>query len=118
MKRNIDLVKQILIQVEALDQAVLNLKVEGFDQSVVNEHILLCIQAGLLNGTVDEDSLGRAADSVVKRLSWNGHEFLQLARNTPLWNKAKSTFKDKAVSFSVEMFFAYLKQEAIHYLPQ
>jgi hypothetical protein len=117
MKRDMDLVKQILIQVEALDQAALNLRVEGYDQTTVNEHILLCVQAGFLDGGVTQDSMGRAADSVVKRLTWQGHEFLQLARNNALWNKAKSTFKDKAISYSFEMLFAYLKQEAIHFIP-
>jgi hypothetical protein len=117
MKRDPDLIKQILIQVEALDQAALNLSVEGYDQSTVNEHILLCVDAGLLDGGVTQDSLGRAAVSVVKRLTPPGHEFLRLARNSPLWNKAKSTFKEKAVTYSVEMLFAYLKQEVTHFLP-
>ena len=118
MKRDMDLVKQILLEAEDLDTPKLDLPIEGYDQIVVNEHVYLCTQAGLIEATILRDQDGRAAQVITSRLTWQGHEFLQLARNNALWNKAKSNFKDKAVNFSFEMLFLYLKQEAVHLFPK
>ena len=118
MQRDLDLMKQILIEVEALDKPRLDLPINGYDKIVVNEHIYLCSQDGFLEATILRDSEGQAAQAIVSRLTSQCHEFLRLARNTNLWNKAKSTFKDKAVDITIQTLFLYMKQEAIHLLPK
>ena len=111
MKRDLDLIKKILIQVEALDKPAVNVPVEDVPQIVVNEHVYLCKQAGLLEAEIQRDSEGAAVICLMERLTWNGHEFLQLARNEALWTKAKSILAKKAITFSFEMLVEVLKQE-------
>ena len=118
MIRDMELIKQILQKVEELDKSKLNLPIEGYDQLTVNEHIYLCNQANLLEATITRSSQGKAEVAVVDRLTMKGHDFLQHARNNTLWNNVKAKFKEKAVSYSVEMFYLALKQEAIHFLPK
>ena len=78
MKRDLDLIKQILNEVEAIDKPKVNLTIEGFDQIVVNEHVYLCQQAALLEATILRDQEGQAAQAITSRLTWQGHNFYNL----------------------------------------
>jgi hypothetical protein len=39
---------------------------------------------------------------MLKRLTWEGHEFLDKAKNEKVWNKAKSIIKEKGISLSLD----------------
>lgn len=107
MKRDLDLVRKILMYYEEKDVDGMDrtIELEGYDESLINYHLLLMDEAGLLRC---ERSVSSSTPSRVIRvypfsLTWSGHEFLSSAKNDGLWSKAKSLSLDKAgvLSFDV-----------------
>ena len=107
MKRDLDLVRKILIYYEEKDVDGMDrtIELEGYGESLINYHLLLMDEAGLLRC---ERSVSSSTPSRVIRvypfsLTWSGHEFLSSAKNDGLWSKAKSLSLDKAgiLSFDV-----------------
>ena len=107
MKRDLDLVRKILIHFEDKenDQMEENVQIEGYEPHFVRYHLLLMDEAGLLRC---ERSLSKATPSRVIRvypfsLTWKGHEFLSTAKNENLWAKAKSVSLGQAGVISFEL---------------
>ena len=83
MQRNLELVRDILMDAEAAEAGK---NIYGFEypdrsQNEVLCHVELLIEAGLIDGNVFQDEQGQACDCVVKKITWNGHEFLANAKN-------------------------------------
>ena len=92
MKRDMDLVRKILMEIESLPLEKLGgtlLEVDGYDQDTISYHIMLLDEAGLLKG-IDASGLNDT-EWFVDRLTWDGYEFLEAARNQQYWPKAVST---------------------------
>ena len=92
MKRDLDLVREILRFIEEYDGDIPKLgicvEIEGHSKSKVDYHLNMMHQAGLLDGQRVNPS--RYAGSVnVFGLTWDGHEFLDTARDDARWEKAK-----------------------------
>jgi hypothetical protein len=104
MKRNMDLVRQILIKVNDHEHgyAPKNISLEGFSNEQVGYHCLLLGEAGLLE-VVESSSMDSSSPSAIPvRLTWDGHEFIENAQNENIWGQAKETIsKVGNVSFSV-----------------
>jgi DNA-binding transcriptional ArsR family regulator len=99
-----ELVRQILLQIEAKGEhplGWLDLDILGYDAEVVSHHVLLLQDAGMLEAQDLSSSAG--FDVRPKRLTWNGHEFLDAARNDTIWKKATEIVKEKggAIPFEV-----------------
>ncbi len=109
MKRDMDLIRKILLKVEELD--VLNygqscqIMIEGYDDPIVNYHIGLLAEAGLLEAKPVR-ALGFPNTFMITKLTWEGHDFIDTARNDTVWKKAKEHISEKfgkleGVSFDV-----------------
>ena len=102
MKRDMELVRSILLAIEESEQAVMSRdafyrgpRFKGtfsdnppWNQKQIVEHVRIMEQAGLIKveGVISPrgfSSLG---------LEWEGHEFLDNARDENVWQKAKSMF--------------------------
>ena len=109
MKRDMDLVREILFAVEKSpepDQWI-DIELEGHSPEEVSYHIKLLVQAGLIEG----DDL-KSRDSFAWRaraLTWQGHEFLDAARDETRWNNAKKMVIEKGGG----LIFAALQQVLI-----
>ncbi len=94
MKRDMDLVRKILLDVEESDEwrhsAV---TIERLDDEMVSYHVKLLHQAGLIEA-VDKTSLGTLCWHPTT-LTWDGHEFLDAARDESRWGTAKNTLLSK-----------------------
>jgi hypothetical protein len=114
MKRDMDLVRKILFQVEKQDEPEdLVLSLEGYADEVVAHHIFLMGEAGLLSVT-DTSSRGYPLPTAIANyITWKGHEFLDVARSDTLWEKVKKKVKDSLPSVSYEVLSNLLKEEAI-----
>lgn len=103
MKRDMDLIRQILLELEAMPwpKTPRTLKVSEYDQEEVNYHLLLMAEAGLLKLKGEEKPGGVTAQPW--RLTWKGHEFLETSRNDTAWRRAKQALSDKVggVPFNV-----------------
>ncbi len=107
MKRDLELVREILLAVEKSDQAPdewVNINLPSRNPSLVSYHVKMLHDAGLLDATDLSDF--SESSWVPRSLTWAGHEFLDAARNDTVWNKAISTLKEKSASVPFEILKA------------
>jgi hypothetical protein len=105
MKRDMDLVRAILMEVEKVpfDGGSHQVQVEGRSVAEISYHVMLLHRAGLIDAldlSADEYPLWRPM-----WLTWDGHEFLDAARDQTRWTKAK----DKVMSTTGALAFEALK---------
>lgn len=115
MKRDFDLIRNILLQVEAAPAGTpcIRLSVlEGYDQATVYEHIGMLKEAGLLEAAILRGGRG-ILDVHVKRLTWEGHDFIQAASQESVWTKAMSTVKEKGGAVTFDVLKELLKRLAL-----
>lgn len=107
MKRDMDLIRKILFQIErdstGLDS--LYIRLDGYPDQDVQFHILLLVEADLIKAI--DSSGGDALHFLPIRLTWQGYEFLDAARDDTRWNKAKDAMA-KAGGFVFEVGKALL----------
>ena|SRR6478672_5051655 len=106
MKRDMDLIRDILLKVEA-DPTLNGSRFETFEDSAfeghpnqeVAYHIDLLFEAGFVEGFGSMDPM-----PAISRLTWLGHEFLNDVRDPGIWGKVKE--QAKAVP-SISLAFAW-----------
>jgi hypothetical protein len=89
MKRDMELARLILMRIEAQENYRDNIscEFEGYTEEQVHYHIMLLSEAGLvvaINASSMQD-----IQWIPQRLTWQGHEFLDSARDNTIWSKAK-----------------------------
>ena len=116
-----DLIRSILQKVEQdEDPSGLHkeINIEGYNQNQTSYHIKLLDDAGLLEA-MDVSSMGKDRFRWWPgSLTWNGQEFLSVANDDSIWNKAKEKFMKPTMSFTVELLFEYLKAKTMEKLGQ
>jgi Hypothetical protein (DUF2513) len=99
MKRDMDLVRAILLAMEAhpFGYAPADFTIAGYDQDVIGHHCWLMAQGRLI--TADETSShgDRSPLALPGAITWQGHEFLAAARNDRVWLKVKAELKDRGL---------------------
>jgi len=90
MKRDMNLVRAVLLEVEKLphDYGFHDIEVEGYAPEEVTYHVRLLHEARLIEAIDLSTMSGVSWKS--KRLTYQGHEFLDAARSDTVWEKAKS----------------------------
>lgn len=91
MKRDINLLRAILLQVEQEgnpeEPLIHSLSIEGQEQPLVNEHVKLLIEAGYLDGELKFSTNNRILLTAIRGLTPRAYDFLDNIRNDGLWNK-------------------------------
>lgn len=113
MKLDKELVREILLAVEAYDEAQgwMELTIEGRTAEDVSYHVMLLDEAGLLSGI----SLGglNHFEWQPRRLTYKGHEFLDTVRDPEVWRRTKEGAEKAGVAglgMLVELGKAYARQ--------
>jgi hypothetical protein len=90
MKRDMDLIREILLKVEELpyDGGFHDVSIEGHTDDEISYHVLLLKEAGFIEAA-DLSTLGGVCWKPM-RLTYSGHEFLDAARSDTVWEKAKT----------------------------
>ncbi len=90
MRRNLDLIRWILIEVEANSDPneYVTPHVEGYSEVEVCHHIALMAEAGLISA-IDRSAIGVYFWSA-GQLTFKGHEFLESVRDEALWSEVKN----------------------------
>ena len=91
MKLDKDLVREILLAVEASNEDPLGwtvLNLEGRDAKEVSYHVMLLHEAGLIVG--QDLSTSDGLEWLPKRLTYKGHEFLDTVRDGEVWRRTKA----------------------------
>ena len=94
MKRDMELIRLLLLEVEGDEKPDLN----KYSQDQQVYHMALLIEAELVKGAVIDDQDGITRSVIPIRLTWKGHEFLDAARNPSIWNKAMDKMKSAGAS--------------------
>ncbi len=111
MKRGMDLVRKILLDVEESDEGRHSaVTIEGLNDEMVSYHVKLVHQAGIIEA-VDKTSLGRLCWHPTT-LTWDGHEFLDAAMDESRWGTAKNTLLSKVGVLSFDLLKETLNQLA------
>lgn len=86
-----DLIRSILIQVEAADDSreCGQLDFCGHSQSEVYYHIELMQQRGLIDATIHKDWAGEIISASISGLTWDGLDYLDAMRDDRVWSRAK-----------------------------
>jgi hypothetical protein len=91
MKRDLDLVRKILLACEASPHGYVEdpLKVDGYPEDAIGFHVHLMMQAGLLIG-IDVTRLDSESPyGVARSVTWAGYEFLEASRDDHRWDTVK-----------------------------
>ncbi len=114
MKRDMELARLILMRMEEQEKYYddISCEFEGYSEEQVHYHIMLLNEAGLLVA-IDASSM-QGICWMPQRLTWQGHEFLDSARDNTIWNKAKEMMaKTGGFAFEVAkpLLISLLKQQ-------
>jgi hypothetical protein len=114
MKRDMELIRKILLATEEspsawAPSAVQELQMEGYSEEEVGYHALLIIEAGLAQGK-ETPVPGFAPRGFIYRLTWDGHEFLDAARDETRWKQAWTIVGQHAGSVTIDVLKDLLKK--------
>jgi hypothetical protein len=103
MKRDMDLVRTILLEVEEHESptGVVDLKAPGYSPEQIAYHVKLLMQAGLIEG--HNASGMQNFRWIATSLTWRGHEFPEAARNDSVWQRVKAELKDRSMSLPFDL---------------
>lgn len=110
MKRDMDLIRKILLAVEEHEhgRAPGKVEIEGYSDEQIGYHVWLTGEAGLLHVV---DMTGRGSPSPVAiptRMTWEGYEFLEVARQLSTWEAAKEKISKAGAGLTFEVLKAVL----------
>ena len=110
MKRDMDLVRKILLELEDTPYELggFDLELEGHSPDQISYHVMLLNEAGLIEAN-DLSTLG-GPKWRPKRLTWAGHEFIEASRDESRWEKAKNIMKEKGSGMAFDVLRSVLIQ--------
>lgn len=94
MKRDMDLVRQLLLRVEESEYGILgseDFMAEGWEPRTVATHMQLLQEAGFLEANLLTHEGQGALRGKVERLTWAGHDYLDAVRNDTIWNRQRNS---------------------------
>jgi predicted nucleotide-binding protein len=107
LRRDADLVRELLLRVESFDERsgtsfVLNasapeLQIDGYNRDQVEEHVSWLINYGYIEGSVGAD-----LHFVIQRLTRTGCNFLDSVRDPEIWRAAKEE-AERVGGFGIDM---------------
>jgi hypothetical protein len=112
MKRDMNLIRSLLLQIEG-EEPKPDLGQYSQEQKIY--HSALLIEAGLVDGEIITNGSGYPATTIIIRLKWAGHEFLDAARDEDNWQRATKSVAKAGGSFTIpilsEILTQYIKQK-------
>jgi hypothetical protein len=107
MRRELDLIRLLLHKFEGAEQVT---GLDNFSEDQQLYHSVLLIEAGYVHGAVIVGEDGNPIGTRVTRLTWAGHEFLELTKDDTIWNQAKSLVAESAKGAATEIITSACKQ--------
>lgn len=107
MRRDLDLLRNILLGVEASDGSHM-LKITDFindiyDEATVSYHIELLVDAKYIEAKDISSLENQFKYFLISRLTMQGHDYLDAVRNDNVWAEIKKQLKDFAVSAPLDL---------------
>lgn len=117
MKRDMNVIRSIAFAVEALPPGKELEELSGVDAQTFGAHVKWMIDAGLVDGGVTQYIGERPPEATVRRLTWNGCDFLDAARSDTLWKRAQESVIGPTMSWTFDILKEWLKAEIKNGLP-
>lgn len=109
MHRDMDLVRSILLELEGHSHVStwMDLTIEGYSQDEISYHVKILSQAGLIEAT---PMANPPLDPIwiPISLTWEGHEFLDAAKDDTRWKRAISIVKEKGAGMALDVLKSVL----------
>ena len=104
MKRDMDLVRKILLRMEDESNGHFDGRIylEGYTADQIGFHVYLMIEAGLIEGVDATTYDSQGPEAIPSRITWFGYDFLDACRDEGRWKKAKEIF-DRAGGVTFDM---------------
>jgi hypothetical protein len=110
MKREMNLVRAILMEVEQQEMvdSQHRIHIENYDPAIVNYHIHVMKQGELLSAIDVKDQSNPIPKYSAVCLTWQGHEFLEVARDETRWERAMGVVQNQGNSVTVGILIQIL----------
>lgn len=91
MKRDMDLVRSILLEVEAAQRPlrIAELQTDGHSLPEVVYHVEIMRERGLIDASIVRGKGNVLLRAEVSGLTWDGQDYLDAARDERVWDKAR-----------------------------
>lgn len=106
MKRDMDIIRMLLIQQETGEAPP---ELATYPEDLVVYNVALMKDAGLIEAAIAEGGDGSPIGAAIIRMTWAGHDFLDAARDDTVWRKAKENLLKPGVSWTFELLKETLK---------
>lgn len=105
MKRDMDLIRKILLKVESTvgNTIVYNPEIEGYSYEQVTYHCSILYEGGYISKYGKLEGSGEIEEFGVGRLTWEGHDLLDKIRSDTVWNKTKETIINQGLPMVVDV---------------
>ena len=114
MKRDFDVLRAVLLKVEAIgdpeEPQINSLSLDGIDQPITNEHVKLAIESELIEGVCKFSTNNRILLTTIRGLTPRGYDFLDNIRNDAIWGKIKSHVASTVGTASLEVIEKFASQ--------
>lgn len=107
MKRDMELIRLLLLQVEEGKPPA---ALESYSEEKTVYNSALLIEKGLVKGAIRKNRIGIPVGTKSISLTWEGHDFLDAARNEKIWKKATAFLKSKGLEASIDLMKQLLVQ--------
>ncbi|MBD2364736.1 DUF2513 domain-containing protein [Anabaena minutissima FACHB-250] len=113
MKRDINLIRKIILNIESSQYGFVNnnFQIEGYTREQIAYHCYLLIQGGLAEGITTTSVQSSSPAAVIRNLTWEGHEFADAARNDSIWHQVSKVIKEKGESIAFPIITQLLISE-------
>jgi hypothetical protein len=106
VKRDWDVIREVLLEIEADTDG--NVTYGESTRPIKTAHAFLLYKAGYIEGIDVTTQDGPAMLS--PELTWAGHELLDTIRSQPVWEKIKSTAREKGIELTFDAVIALSKK--------
>lgn len=118
MKRDMDLVRKILLAMESEDRndRAGQLEIEGYDEPTIGFHVFIMDQAGLVRSSDVSHMESPCKEHSPIDITWDGYEFLDLSRDDRVWTEAKNRIGKNVSSASFSILAGVLSDLITWYI--
>lgn len=109
MKRDMDLIRRIVLAVRDTDDVVSRL--DDVESGQFAEHAQLLEEAGLIAAAIRSNGKRPATEAVIFRLTWAGQDFADAIRDDTLWSRAKEAVIKPTASWTFGVLLRFLEVE-------
>lgn len=116
MKRNLDLIRLLLIEIERCEESCgsSDLTADGFTSPEVAYHVGLLAQAGYLDVATLRNQPPEPTLYQIRGMTYRGHDYLDAVRKAGVWNRVKDAAEKQGISLTLDL----AKEYAVSYIRQ